>query len=75
MISSNNLISKQIRIMKNHLFFLSVLLLILSGRHTEKDKNDIEKWKSEIREAEKAFNDMAQKYGLIKAFEYYSAED
>ena len=35
----------------------------------------IEAWKAEIRAVEKAFNDMAQEEGLIKAFEYYAAAD
>ena len=34
-----------------------------------------EKWKAEIVQVEKAFNDMAQTEGLVKAFEYYAAPE
>ncbi len=36
---------------------------------------DMAQWKSEIMEVETAFNNMAQKEGLVKAFEFYAAED
>ncbi len=42
---------------------------------THNEETQIEKWKSEVEEVEKAFNDMAQKEGLERAFEYYAAED
>ena len=42
-------------------------------RVTEVEK--IKKWKSEIMTVEKEFNDMAQKEGLTKAFEFYAAKD
>lgn len=38
-------------------------------------KADREKWEAEIRAAEKAFNDLAQKEGLAKAFETFAAKD
>ena len=39
------------------------------------NNDGIEKWKSEIREVEKKFNNLAQKEGLVKAFSAYAAED
>ena len=43
--------------------------------NTSSNKNDIEKWKFEIMEVEQNFNDLAQKEGLIIAFETYAAQD
>jgi len=34
-----------------------------------------DQWKAEIIQVEKDFCDMAQKEGLVKAFEYYAADD
>ncbi len=52
-----------------------LLLLVTMLSCTKKKSNDFEKWKSEIIQVEKDFNDMAQEDGLIKAFEYYAASD
>ncbi|MBC2845185.1 YybH family protein [Winogradskyella flava] len=43
--------------------------------HTSEKTSEMEQWKSEIIAVEKAFNDMAQKDGLTKAFEHYAAEN
>lgn len=51
------------------------LLLIVFGCKESKPKADIETWKSEIIQAEKDFNDMAQDKGLEEAFHYFAAED
>lgn len=61
--------------MKNYqsLIFLSFILLI--GCTDANDDKKMEKWKTEIRNVEKAFNDMAQKEGLVKAFQFYAAEE
>lgn len=61
--------------MKNHFkACLVVLISIISCNNIDKER-EIEKWKSEIIEVEKAFNDMAQQEGLIKAFEFYAADE
>ncbi|MEM7297026.1 MAG: nuclear transport factor 2 family protein [Bacteroidota bacterium] len=55
---------------------LITVLLIISGCSVSTTKEDpIEKWKSEVAETERAFNSMAQKEGLAKAFEYFAADD
>ncbi len=61
--------------MKKYLQVLSILLVGLSGCNTAHDAEHMSKWKTEIMTVEKAFNDMAQKEGLTKAFEFYAAED
>ena len=57
---------------------LSLLILIFFitiGCEQFNKEEDIKKWKVEIAAAEKAFNDMAQIEGLVKAFEFYAAHD
>ena len=55
---------------------LVFLLIILSlGCSSPNQEKNMEQWKAEIMAVEKAFNDMAQKEGLVKAFEFYAAED
>lgn len=61
--------------MKNQLALLLVLLIPFSGCNGPASPEQIEAWKTEIMAMEKAFNDMAQEEGLIKAFEFYAAED
>lgn len=39
------------------------------------NKENIEKWKTEVVEVEKNFNDMAQQEGIVKAFATYAAKD
>lgn len=56
-------------------FFICIIFLALVGCQNAKNTNNIKKWKDEIIEVEKAFNDMAQEKGLIKAFDFYAAED
>lgn len=56
------------------LLTFATFLALSSCQKSENPKN-IKKWKIEIIEVEKAFNDMAQEKGLIKAFEFYAAED
>ena len=54
-------------------FALMVLLLsLIACDHTE--QGEMEKWKAEVVDTEKAFNDMAQKEGLINAFAFYAAD-
>lgn len=61
--------------MKTNILSLAIIILSTIGcQHTDTTQ-DVEKWKTEIMNVEKAFNDMAQKEGLIKAFEFYAAED
>ena len=49
-------------------------LFILSSCKPEKE-NQMEQWKNEIRQTEKAFAEMAQKEGIPKAFLTYAADD
>ncbi len=55
-------------------FYLAVIFFIAGCTGTDPEAN-IDQWKAEILSVEKAFNDMAQREGLTKAFEYYAAED
>ena len=48
-------------------------LAILFGCENS-SQSDIETWKTEIREAEQAFNDMAQEKGVVEAFHYFAAD-
>ena len=61
--------------MKRFTTYFFVIFLLLVGCQNLENTNEIEKWKAEIIEVEKDFNDMAQDKGLIKAFEFYAAED
>lgn len=54
------------------ILFFSVLFFNCQ-RHPSAETLDI--WKAEIVATEKAFNDLAQKEGLAKAFEMYAAPD
>lgn len=58
----------------------SILALILCSTlllscKFDPSSTDIEQWKAEIVTTETAFNDLAQKEGLAKAFEAYAAPD
>lgn len=59
--------------MKTFLIIISLSVLVACKKDTT--KADVEKWTLEIMEVEKAFNDMAQNEGVVKAFEYYAAKD
>ncbi len=61
--------------MKIYYGFVLLLIFIAVGCNNSDKANDREKWKGEIKDVEKAFNDMAQKDGLVKAFEYFAADD
>lgn len=61
--------------MKKSKILVFVSLLLVLSCVSSPNKEDIEKWKSEIVEVEKQFNDLAQKEGLTKAFETYAAKD
>lgn len=61
-------------VMKNYTLFL-VLIFLLAACNQPSSAEDIERWKEEIVAVEKAFNDMAQAEGLVKAFEFYAADD
>ncbi|NET34788.1 MAG: nuclear transport factor 2 family protein [Cyanothece sp. SIO1E1] len=60
---------------KKHLSVLITLMFAFAGCQSPASPEQMEEWKAEVRAAEKAFNDMAQEEGLIKAFEHYAAED
>ncbi len=61
--------------MKRTIYILSLLFIPFMGCERLGSTEDMAKWKSEIMEVETAFNNMAQKEGLVKAFEFYAAED
>jgi len=61
--------------MKKNIIYSAIIVLILVGCQNSETTVNIELWKSEIMDVEQAFNDMAQREGLIKAFEFYAAED
>lgn len=42
---------------------------------TKDNKTDIEKWKAEIKDTEKQFNDKAKESGVAEAFAAFSAEE
>ena len=50
-----------------------ILVLMISCNTS--DSNSIEKWKMEIEQVEKEFNDLAQQEGITKAFAAYAAND
>lgn len=56
---------------------IGVLLygLLLFSCSSKPDTATIEVWKAEIMAVEKAFNDKAQKDGIVEAFEFYAADD
>ncbi|SNR79516.1 YybH family protein [Dokdonia pacifica] len=60
--------------MRTGVFLLVFTFCMIGCQHADTSQ-DVEKWKAEVMNVEKAFNDMAQKEGLIKAFEFYAAED
>ena len=60
--------------MKKLVFILFLFVLFFScQRHPSNET--LNSWKAEIVATEKAFNDLAQKEGLAKAFEVYAAPD
>ncbi|WP_350290049.1 nuclear transport factor 2 family protein [uncultured Croceitalea sp.] len=61
--------------MRKCLKIIAILLTGLFGCDSTTDAEKMEEWKAEILAVEKEFNDMAQKEGLTKAFEFYAAED
>ena len=52
-----------------------ICLLLLASCEDEPEKNSIEKWKEEIREAEQDFAKLAAEKGIHDAFLFYAAED
>lgn len=61
--------------MKLNFYILLYSTIFLVGCGAPLKNTEMQKWKAEIVRVEKAFNDMAQKEGLVKAFEFYAAED
>ncbi len=58
------------------LFFLIIpLLFILGSCNYRNDESNMEKWKTEIIETERAFAEMAKTEGIADAFLAYAAED
>ena len=56
-------------------FFLLFLSTALISCSVNPRPEQMEKWKSEIMEAEQAFNDLAEKQGLAVAFGTFAAKD
>jgi len=61
--------------MKKYSGFVFLVVLLFFGCKSANQEDKIEKWKAEIMAVEKAFNDMAQEEGLVKAFEFYAAKE
>lgn len=61
--------------MNNQSFFYFFLFILLIGCSRPASEGRIDEWKAEIVRVEKAFNDMAQQEGLVKAFEFFAADD
>jgi ketosteroid isomerase-like protein len=61
--------------MKNVFSFIALLILLFFGCDTPDTNTNMEQWKAEIMEVEKAFNHMAQQEGVAKAFLFYAADD
>jgi len=59
--------------MRYLILLFSIVTILFSSCERQPTEDDMTKWKSEIRQAE--VDDMAQKEGLIKAFEYFAASD
>lgn len=74
--NENHFSTPQILTMKkiNTLFFLPIFIIFSCTKPVNKG-DSIEKWKSEILQTEKAFNDLAQQEGITKAFNTYAAEE
>jgi len=52
-----------------------IMLLLVFGCVNQNSELETAKWKQEVKDAEKAFNNMAQEQGLVIAFEHYAAKD
>ncbi len=61
--------------MKVYILTVTLLLLVAQSCNKTTDTENKAKWINEIMSVEKAFNDMALEVGLVKAFEFYAAED
>jgi len=61
--------------MKRRFLVVCTILLAFCRCSTEPSAQQIAEWEQEIRDAESAFNDMAQKDGLVKAFEHFAAPE
>ena len=61
--------------MKNLRHLLPVLFFVLVACTSTPSDQQMAQWKEEIMAVEQDFNDMAQQEGLVKAFEFYAAED
>jgi len=61
--------------MKKYVRCTLVIFSLFVGCGISDTGSEIEKWKAEIEAVENAFNDMAQKEGLVKAFQFYAADD
>ncbi len=53
-------------------FYLLIALLLFSCKSSS--EQDIERWKKEVFDTEKEFNDMAQEKGLEEAFAHFAAD-
>lgn len=62
--------------MKNTFINFSLILIgLVYSCNQPCNEANLEQWKKEVANAEKAFNDMAQEKGLVEAFEYFAASD
>lgn len=61
--------------MKKTIVILAINSLLFLSCNSSPSVKNLKKWKAEIVETEKKFNDLAQNEGLVKAFETYAARD
>ena len=61
--------------MNPHICSVSILICFIYGCASRPEVDELQKWKDEIANTEKAFNEMAQERGLVEAFTYFAAED
>ncbi|MBL4904719.1 MAG: nuclear transport factor 2 family protein [Flavobacteriaceae bacterium] len=61
--------------MKNPIKILCPLLMLFISCNTTESKDSVAKYKAEVIQVEKDFNDLAQKIGIADAFYEYAAND
>jgi ketosteroid isomerase-like protein len=57
------------------ILLFSTLVILISSCQMEPSKSDLEKWKTEITNTEKAFAQMAKDSGVAAAFLHFAAEE
>ena len=61
--------------MKNYGYLVLMFYFLIVACNSQESHVQIKEWENEIRTVEQEFNDMAQRDGLAKAFEFYAAPE